>query len=267
MGKRKHIVYGLVSAAAMAIGVAACVTSPETGRSQLSLVSDSQMNSLGAQAYQETLAKSKISRNSNLNSEVATIGRRIAQASGVDYEWEFKVIDEPQTVNAFCLPGGKVAVYTGIVPVAKNNAALAAVMGHEVAHATLRHSAERMSQQMVMQMGLTVASISFSNSENRNVIAGLLGIGTQFGVVLPFSRYHESEADRVGLEYMARAGYDPREAVGLWERMGAAGGGRPPEILSTHPDPVRRARDLNKHMAKALALYQASPLRTPTKNL
>ncbi len=267
MGKRKHIVYGLVSAAAMAIGVAACVTSPETGRSQLSLVSDSQMNSLGAQAYQETLAKSKISRNSNLNNEVATIGRRIAQASGVDYEWEFKVIDEPQTVNAFCLPGGKVAVYTGIVPVAKNNAALAAVMGHEVAHATLRHSAERMSQQMVMQMGLTVASISFSNSENRNVIAGLLGIGTQFGVVLPFSRYHESEADRVGLEYMARAGYDPREAVGLWERMGAAGGGRPPEILSTHPDPVRRARDLNKHMAKALALYQASPLRTPTKNL
>ncbi len=267
MGKRKHIVYGLVSAAAMAIGVAACVTSPETGRSQLSLVSDSQMNSLGAQAYQETLAKSKISRNSNLNSEVATIGRRIAQASGVDYDWEFKVIDEPQTVNAFCLPGGKVAVYTGIVPVAKNNAALAAVMGHEVAHATLRHSAERMSQQLVMQMGLTVASISFSNSENRNMIAGLLGIGTQFGVVLPFSRYHESEADRVGLEYMARAGYDPREAVGLWERMGAAGGGRPPEILSTHPDPVRRARDLNKHMAKALAMYQASPQRTPTKNL
>ncbi len=267
MGKRKHIVYGLVSAAAMAIGVAACVTSPETGRSQLSLVSDSQMNSLGAQAYQETLAKSKISRNSNLNSEVATIGRRIAQVSGVDYDWEFKVIDEPQTVNAFCLPGGKVAVYTGIVPLAKNNAALAAVMGHEVAHATLRHSAERMSQQLVMQMGLTVASISFSNSENRNMIAGLLGIGTQFGVVLPFSRYHESEADRVGLEYMARAGYDPREAVGLWERMGAAGGGRPPEILSTHPDPVRRARDLNKHMAKALAMYQASPQRTPTKNL
>lgn len=267
MGKPKNIVYGLVSAAAIAIGVAACVTSPETGRTQLSLVSDSQMNSLGAQAYQETLSKSKISRNSALNNEVNAIGRRIAQASGVDYDWEFTVIDEPQTVNAFCLPGGKVAVYTGIVPVAKNNAALAAVMGHEVAHATLRHSAERMSQQLVMQMGLTVASITFSDSKNRNMIAGLLGIGTQFGVVLPFSRYHESEADRVGLEYMAKAGYDPREAVGLWERMGSMGGGRPPEILSTHPDPVRRAKELGKHMPKALAIYQASPMRTPTKNL
>lgn len=267
MGKRKHIVYGLVSAAALAIGVAACVTSPETGRSQLSLVSDSQMNSLGAQAYQEMLAKSKISHNSTLNSEVSSIGRRIAQASGVDYEWQFSVIDEPQTINAFCLPGGKVAVYTGIVPVAKNNAGLAAVMGHEVAHATLRHSAERMSQQLVMQMGLSVASISFSGSKNRDAIAGLLGIGTQFGVVLPFSRYHESEADRVGLEYMAKAGYDPREAVALWERMGSVGGSRPPELLSTHPDPARRAKELGKHMAEAMALYQASPFRTPTKNL
>ncbi|HET9239813.1 MAG TPA: M48 family metallopeptidase [Oligoflexus sp.] len=267
MGKPTNIVYGLVSAAAIAIGVAACVTSPETGRTQLSLVSDSQMNSLGAQAYEETLAKAKISRNTALNNEVTSIGRRIAQASGVDYDWEFTVIDEPQTVNAFCLPGGKVAVYTGIIPVAKNNAALAAVMGHEVAHATLRHSAERMSQQLVMQMGLTVASITFSDSKNRNMIAGLLGIGTQFGVVLPFSRYHESEADRVGLEYMAKAGYDPREAVGLWERMGSMGGGRPPEILSTHPDPARRAKELSKHMPKALAMYQASPMRTPTKNL
>jgi predicted Zn-dependent protease len=141
-------------------------------------------------------------------------------------------------------------------------------MGHEVAHATLRHSAERMSQQLVMQMGLTVASITFSDSKNRDMIAGLLGIGTQFGVVLPFSRYHESEADRVGLEYMAKAGYDPREAVGLWERMGAMGGGsRPPEILSTHPDPARRAKELSKHMPKALAMYQASPLRSPTKSL
>lgn len=263
---RKHLVYGFASAAFIGIA-AACVTSPETGRTQLSLVPDSQMNTLGEQAYQETLSKSKLSKNAALNSEVAAIGRRIAQASGVNYEWEFNVIDEPQTVNAFCLPGGKVAVYTGIVPVAKNNAALAAVMGHEVAHATLRHSAERMSQQLVMQMGLAATSLTFKDSKYKNTIAGLLGIGAQFGVALPFSRFHESEADRVGLEYMARAGYDPQEAVGLWERMGAMNSARPPEFLSTHPDPIRRAKDLSKHMEKALSLYQSSPMRSSTKNL
>jgi len=263
---RKQLVLGLASAAFLGATVA-CVTSPETGRTQLSLVSDSQMNDLGQQAYKETLSKAKISRNAALNNEVATIGRRIAQASGVDYEWQFTVIDEPQTINAFCLPGGKVAVYTGIIPVAKNNAALAAVMGHEVAHAVLRHSAERMSQQMVMQMGLAATSLTFADSKYKNTIAGLLGIGAQFGVALPFSRYHESEADRVGLEYMAKAGYDPREAVGLWERMGALGSGRAPELLSTHPDPARRAKDLSRHMGRALALYQSSPMRSPTKNL
>jgi metalloendopeptidase OMA1, mitochondrial len=264
---RKHLVYGFVTAALLGTTIA-CVTSPETGRTQLSLVPESQMTALGIQAYQETLSKSKISRNTALNNEVATIGRRIAQASGVNYDWEFTVLDEPQTVNAFCLPGGKVAVYTGIIPVAKNNAALAAVMGHEVAHAVLRHAGERMSQQMVMQMGLSAAALTFSDSEYKNTIAGLLGIGAQFGIALPFSRYHESEADRVGLEYMAKAGYDPREAVGLWQRMGAlSGGGRPPEILSTHPDPSRRAKELERHMPRALSLYQASSLRTPTKSL
>ncbi|MDQ3230904.1 MAG: M48 family metallopeptidase, partial [Pseudobdellovibrionaceae bacterium] len=224
---RKHLVFGFVTAAVLGTAMA-CVTSPETGRTQLSLVPESQMTQLGAQAYQETLSKSKVSKNAALNKEVAEIGRRIAQASGVDYDWEFTVIDEPQTVNAFCLPGGKVAVYTGIIPVAKNNAALAAVMGHEVAHAVLRHSGERMSQQMVMQMGLAATTLTFSDSKYKNTIAGLLGVGAQFGIALPFSRYHESEADRVGLEYMAKAGYDPREAVGLWERMGAMGGGSRP---------------------------------------
>ncbi|WP_141735803.1 M48 family metallopeptidase [Oligoflexus tunisiensis] len=261
----KQLVFGFVAAAILGTAVA-CVTSPETGRSQLNLVSDSQMNSMGEQAYQEMLAKSKISKNPALNAAVADIGRRIAQASGVDYEWEFTVIDDPKTINAFCLPGGKVAVYTGIIPVAKNNAALAAVIGHEVAHATLRHSAERVSQQMVMQMGMTMASLTFSDSKYKNTIAGLLGIGAQFGVALPFSRYHESEADRVGLEYMAKAGFDPREAIGLWERMGSQSGSRPPEILSTHPDPIRRAKALNQHMPEALQIYQNSPLRSATKS-
>lgn len=242
-----------------------CVTSPETGRRQLNLVSDSEMNSMGEQAYKEILSKSKISQKPQLNSEIVSIGKRIAAASGVSYDWEFSVLDEKQ-VNAFCLPGGKVAVYTALIPVAKTNAGLAAVLGHEVAHAVLRHSAERMSQEMIMQQGMQIASATFGNSQYKDVIAAAMGIGATYGITLPFSRYEEAEADRVGLEYMAKAGYDPREAITLWERMGQLGGSRPPEILSTHPDPANRARDLSKHMDKALALYQAA-VKQPTTQL
>lgn len=222
------------------------------------------MNAEGEAAYKDILAKSKISQKTKLNSEIVNIGRKIATASGVDYAWEFSVIDENQ-VNAFCLPGGKVGVYTGIVPVAQNNAALAAVLGHEVAHAVLKHSAERVSQQMVMGIGAQVVDGLFGNSQYRGVIAGAMGIGAIYGVTLPFSRYHEAEADRVGLEYMAKAGYDPREAVGLWERMGAQGG-RTIELLSTHPDPISRAKALTKQMDKAMAIYNAS-VKVPTAPL
>ncbi len=239
-----------------------CVSTRETNRTQLNLVSDAQMNTMGEEAYKEVLAKSKISQNPQLNSDIVAIGRRITQASGVNYDWEFSVIKEDQ-VNAFCLPGGKIAVYTGIVPIAKTNAGLAAVLGHEVAHAILRHSAERMSQQMVLQAGMAITSATFSNSRYRDVIAATMGLGAVYGISLPFSRYHEAEADRVGLEYMAKAGYDPREAVGLWERMAKMGGGRPPEILSTHPDPMNRAKDLGKYMDKAVALWNAS-VKQPT---
>ncbi|MCX6127699.1 MAG: M48 family metallopeptidase [Proteobacteria bacterium] len=263
--KQQILVLGILSSAILAATVA-CVTSQETGRSQLNLVSDSQMNALGEEAYKEILGKSKLAKDPKLNAEILLIGRKIAQAAAVGYEWEFNVIDEPETVNAFCLPGGKVAVYTGIVPIAKNNAGLAAVLGHEVAHAVLRHSAERTSQQMVLQMGLAASSLSFQNSKHRDTIAALLGVGAQFGLVLPFSRFQESEADRIGTEFMARAGYDPREAVSLWERMGAQNG-RTLEILSTHPDPIRRARELNQHMPKALSLYQGSMIKESTKAL
>lgn len=242
----------------------ACVTTPETHRTQLNFQSDSQMNQMGDDAYKDILSKSKVSKNATLNSEIVSVGRRIAQASGADYDWEFTVIEDPQ-VNAFCLPGGKVAVYTGLIPVAKNNAGLAAVLGHEVAHAVLRHSAERMSQQTVLAAGLSIATLSFSNSKYKELMAAALGVGAMYGVSLPFSRYHEAEADRVGLDYMAKAGYDPKEAVLLWQRM-AQQGSRSPEILSTHPDPLNRARDLSKHMDKALQLYNAS-VKQPTKNL
>ncbi|RYZ59300.1 MAG: M48 family peptidase [Proteobacteria bacterium] len=227
------------------------------GRRTLNLVSDDEMNTMGDEAYADILSKSQLSRNTTLNNQILTIGQNIAQSSGVDYDWKFSVIEE-ETVNAFCLPGGKVAVYTGIVPVAANNAGLAAVMGHEVGHAVLRHSAERMSQQLLLQTGLSLISVNFEDSPYKGIIAAAMGIGTTYGIELPFSRLDESEADKVGLEYMAKAGYDPREAVKLWERMGALESSRPPEILSTHPDPANRAKALNDHMAKALELYEAS---------
>ncbi len=244
----------------------ACVTTEETGRTQLNLVSDSQMNTMGAQAYRDLLSKAKISRNQHVTKVVTQIGEKIAQASGVNYDWEFKVIEDSKTVNAFCLPGGKVAVYTGILPVAENNAALAAVMGHEVAHAVLRHSAERMSQQMVLQLGMAAASLTFEDSRYRDTIAGILGVGALYGLSLPFSRFHETEADRVGLTYMAKAGFNPEESVYLWERMGQMGG-RSPEILSTHPDPFRRAQDLRAHMSGALAIYSSASQKSPTVSL
>lgn len=227
------------------------------GRRSLNLVSDDEMNSMGDQAYQDILNKSQLSRDGRVNATVLDIGERIAVASGADFDWQFNVIAEDQ-VNAFCLPGGKVAVYTGIVPIAQNNAALAAVIGHEVAHATLRHSSERMSHDVLLQTGLSLFSIGFSESPYQGAIAAALGIGSQYGIQLPFSRAHESEADRLGLEYMAKAGYDPREAIGLWERMGQAGGERPPEFLSSHPDPTTRAKDLQQHLGKALELFNQS---------
>jgi predicted Zn-dependent protease len=260
--KMKFAYASILSTTVLAVS---CVTSPETGRRQLSLVSDSEMNSMGEQAYKDILSKGKVSQKPQLNSEIVGIGKRIATASGVNYEWEFSVLDEDQ-VNAFCLPGGKVAVYTALIPVAKTNAGLAAVLGHEVAHAVLRHSAERMSQQMVMQQGMNITGAIFQNSQYRDIIAASMGIGANYGVFLPFGRFEESEADRVGLEYMAKAGFDPREAITLWERMGAMGGSRPPEILSTHPDPANRAKALAKHMDKAMALYNAS-IKQPTTQL
>ncbi len=254
--------YGSIFAAT--ITLISCATTEGTRRTQLNLVSDEQMNAEGAAAYKDILSKSKASQKSRLNSEVAAIGRRIAQASGADFDWEFSVIEEDQ-VNAFCLPGGKVAVYTGIIPVAKNNAALAAIMGHEVAHAVLRHSAERASQQMVIGLGAQIVGGLFSNEQTRQAMAGVLGVGAIYGISLPFSRFHEAEADRLGLEYMAKAGYDPRESVGLWERM-AAQGGRGVELLSTHPDPLNRAKALQKQMDKAMSIYNTST-KVPTTPL
>lgn len=239
--------------------LSSCVQLPETGRSAFFLTSKSQENQLGEDGYKEVLKKEKINTDPRLNAILQRVGAGISQAANQPgFRWEFKIIESKQQ-NAWCMPGGKVAFYTGIFPFLKNEAGMAAVMGHEVAHAVMRHSGQRMSQGMLVQMGLSVADLSFSNSKNRNQLMALLGAGASVGLVLPFSRSHESEADLVGLKYMARAGYDPQEAVRFWQRFGATGKGAPPEFLSTHPAGDTRVRTLQGAMAEALAIYNAHP--------
>lgn len=239
-----------------------CVTNSETGRKQAIVFSDGQMNSMGEQAYQEIKQKEKVSSDRRMKDIIERVGRRIADASGAKFNWEFTYLDAPKTVNAFCLPGGKVAVYSGIISVAKTEAGLAAVLGHEVGHAVARHGAERMTQAASAQAVLMAAEVFSGDSKYKGVVMGVLGIGIQGGFLLPYSRKHESEADYMGLRYMAKAGYDPEEAVGLWERM-AKLGGSVPEIISTHPDPAKRAEALRLDMPEAKDLWAKSQKQTP----
>lgn len=241
-----------------------CVSTPETNRSALNLIGSSQMSTMGIQAYQEMRSKEKISTDPKINEMVTRIGKRIAKASGFDYEWEFTVFDEPKTVNAFCLPGGKIGVYTGILPVAKTEAALAAIMGHEVAHATAQHGNERLSQSLILQLGLQASQLAFNDSKQKNLIMAGLGLGAQVGVMLPYGRMQESEADKIGLIYMARAGYEPIEAVNLWDRMDKhAGRSSPPEILSTHPNSQKRMEKLRSQIPEVMPLYEKSHKQPP----
>ncbi len=241
--------------------LAACQQAPITGRRQLILISRDQEMQLGAQAYREVLSKAKLSTDRQALAILHRVGERIAEkAHEPDYKWEFNLIESDQ-MNAFALPGGKVAVYTGILPVCKNEAGLAAVIGHEVAHAMARHGAERISQGLVVD--LIGAGIAYgTRSSDPKARAGILvayGAGAQLGVVLPYSRKHESEADTIGIRFMARAGYDPAEAVRLWERMARVGGERPPEFLSTHPDPKKRADALREVLPEMRLLYERRP--------
>jgi predicted Zn-dependent protease len=241
----------------------ACQTVPITGRSQLVLLPEPEEVRMGVQAYQEILQKSKVSRDPRFNDLVSRVGLRIAQATGrSDYKWEFTVIDDDKQVNAFALPGGKVAVYTGILPVTRDDAGLATVMGHEVAHAIARHGGERVSQGLLVQVGLAATQVALANRDPRTVqlVTGLLGAGAAVGVILPFSRAQESEADHLGLIYMAKAGYDPRAAITFWQRMEQAARGRPnpPEFLSTHPSHGTRVRQIEQWLPEALQYYRVS---------
>ena len=222
------------------------------------------------QEYSNVLKKSKLSTDTAKVSMVRRVGQRVAAASeelleetgrGSDirnYKWEFNLIEDDKTVNAWCMPGGKVAVYTGLMPIAQDENGLAVVMGHEVAHAIAKHGNERMSQGLLAQFGAIGLSLALARSPGltSDIFMQAYGVGAQVGFLLPYSRLHESEADRIGLVLMAKAGYDPRGAVALWQRMNAKGGSRPPEFLSSHPAPESRIRDIESLIPEAMQYYK-----------
>jgi predicted Zn-dependent protease len=250
----RYAVRAAVAGLWLTVMLAACQQAPVTGRQQLILLPESQDAQMGLQAYQQIKEESRISRDPGLNDRVQRVGRRIAAVSPhPEWQWEFTVFenDEP---NAFALPGGKVGVHTGLFKVAENDDQLAAVMGHEVAHAIARHGAERMSQGLLAQ-GL--GAVAVGGGVNPQIVEVAAQAAT-LGVILPYSRTQEAEADHIGLLYMAAAGYDPREAITLWQNFDKLGGGRPPEFLSTHPAPGSRIENLQKLMPEAMEVYQAS---------
>lgn len=259
----------LFVAAAMAV---ACTKNALTGKSQFTLFKESEMQSMATQQYQEFLSSNKVvATTGNKDAEmVRRVGQRITKAveayyaeKGISdklagFKWEYNLVDSKE-VNAWCMPGGKIVVYTGLLPVSQNEAALAVVLGHEVSHALLQHGNQRMSQQLgaeVVGAGLQ-AAVANKPAETQNAYLTAFGVGAQVGVLLPFSRSQESEADEYGLYFAAMAGYNPEEAINLWKRMEQLGNGqKPPEFLSTHPSEGRRIERLQKIMPKALSYYK-----------
>lgn len=241
------------------LAVIGCATISETGEKRFIVISPEQEASLGAQSFTTLKQEGKISPDPAANAQVQrVVARLVPQVQAAGAQWEALVFEDP-TPNAFALPGGKIGVHTGILPIASNDAGLATVLGHELAHVSLRHGAQRMSRQLAVNgfLSLTDFYAQASQWKQRELILGALGAGANVGVVLPFSRDNELEADRIGLRYMALAGYDPREAVAFWERMEAASSGnKPPEWLSTHPADSNRIAQLKSLLPEALALYQ-----------
>ncbi len=242
--------------------LAGCQTVPQTGRSALHLVPSEQLASMSAAQFGQLKQETPISHNPTYNAMVQRVGERIAYAAGPDMpnaQWEFVVFDDDSQINAFAMPGGKVAVYTGIFKVAKSDADLAIVLGHEIAHVAAGHGNERVSQQLLAAGGALALQIGTKDmdSGDRQLLMAAYGAGASVGVLLPYSRFHESEADEIGLMYAAKAGYDPRAALGFWERMQEQSNGSIPEFLSTHPSGNTRIRKLNALMPKAMEVYRA----------
>ena len=238
--------------------LASCATSPE-GRSQFKLIPDDQMDLMGAQSFEQIKQQTALSKDQNINQYVLCIANKIipqVSQSPDPKQWEVQVFDDPQA-NAFALPGNKIGVYSGLLKYAKNQDQLAAVMGHEIAHVIAKHGNERVSSQMATQAGLEIASVILGGTQDANnamILAGL-GLGVQFGITLPFSRSHESEADLIGLDLMAKAGFNPEQSVPLWENMSKAGAS-PPEFMSTHPSGNTRIKQLKERIPKANVAYQ-----------
>jgi predicted Zn-dependent protease len=248
-----------------------CAEVPITGRKGLHLIPESELLTMSLQQYDEVLNKSKLSTDKQKVQLVRTVGNKIAKAAESflaekgqsadikNFQWEFNLIQDDKMVNAWVMPGGKAAVYTGILPYTKDATGLAVVLGHEVGHALANHGNERMSQGLLAQMGGMALSLALSSrpQQTRDLFMQAYGAGANVGILLPYSRLHESEADRIGLTLMARAGYDPRQAIPFWERMSKQeGGSRPPELLSTHPAPETRIADIKKYIPEALPYYQ-----------
>lgn len=252
---------GIVLLAVWLLGLTGCHTTPVSGRRQVNLIPEQQEIYLGMQAFEEILAEEPLSQNARYNEMVTRVGRRIAKESGRDdFAWEFRVFASHQ-MNAFCLPGGKVGIYEGIMPICENEAGLAVVMAHEVAHAIARHGGERLTQQGLVHGAGRVIDIASQDRDQRQRerILSVFGAASQYGFILPYSRKHESEADQIGLVLMARAGYDPREASRFWRRFAQVGGEKPPEFMSTHPSDERRAADLEAMLPEAMADYNRAP--------
>ncbi|MDB5227677.1 MAG: Peptidase family [Bacteroidota bacterium] len=254
------------------LAIFACSQNPITGRKQLMLVSDAQMDSMGFQEYHQFLTenKTKVATSGNDVTLVKKVGTRIAAAvtqymteKGLadkmkGYNWEFNLVNDP-TVNAWCMPGGKVVVYSGLLAITKNETGLAVVLGHEISHAIAGHGNERMSAEMVQQLGISAldAALSSKPAQTRQLFEGAVGMGAQVGIMLPFSRKQESEADHMGLIFMAMAGYDPSYAVSFWKDMAAQSQGSPPAFLSDHPSDATRISDIqNKFLPEALKYYK-----------
>jgi predicted Zn-dependent protease len=248
----------------------ACSVVPLTGRKQLSLVPESEMISMSLTSYGDFLKENKLSTDKASTAMVKQVGADISAAvikyftdnnlsdRLQGYQWEFNLVKNDTTVNAWCMPGGKVVVYSGLLPVTKDKNGLAVVMSHEIAHAVARHGNERMSQEMLAQFGSLALSEALKNKpqETQAIFNGAYGIGAQVGVLLPYSREHELEADKLGLIFMAMAGYDPQTAIPFWERMAASGGAKPPEFLSTHPSDATRINRIKEAMPEALKYYK-----------
>lgn len=273
-GRRKIVLYPILIALII-MGYQYCSSdrfvNPETGRAARVALSEGQEAALGVQSYREVLSQSRVISSGPEVDLVRRVTQRLAAATGdtgKKFEWRVSVVQDPQA-NAFCLPGGKMVVFTGILPIAQTEAGLATVLGHEMAHATSRHGSQRLLQTNLANTFLTGASASISlgdmDYQSKQAIMAAVGAGAQYGVLLPFSRDHETEADIVGLHYMARAGYDPRESIGFWQRMAhASGGGRqPPEFASTHPSHGTRIERLKAEMPRAMEEYhRASAARS-----